>query len=497
MFSYTVKKYLLFSVVLLFTIGLSQCGPQSENKSATASPQSTGSETVGSTTSTGGNESGTSLSTAVAQVAREAIPGVVYVHIKEVQEVANPMYNFEQDPFFHYFFGNPNTPKKFKRELQGLGSGIIFDTKGHVLTNYHVVAGADEIKVSLAGGEEYTGKVVGTDPKTDLAVIEIPAGENLPALHFGNSDNMAVGDWVVAIGSPEGLYQTVTQGIISAKHRRGITEPNSYQDYLQTDAAINPGNSGGPLLNLKGEVIGVNSAIMSQSGGFEGLGFAIPSNIAVHIAGQLIEHGKVERGWLGVSIRNLTPDTAKSSGLNNTNGVIVAEVVQGGPADEAGIKQGDIITGYRGQEITDASGLRDAVANTPIGQEVKVTVMRNGKSQQFTVKIGDLHQAMERLTASLRKQLGARVGPVPPEDTQKYQLHPGEGVIIRSVQPDGVLGKAGFEVGDIILGINDQPVTGVDSYVSLVESLKPHQQVVLVVLDHRTGQTGTIRITMQ
>ena len=223
-------------------------------------------------------------------------------------------------------------------------------------------------KVSLSDGEEYTGKVVGTDPKTDLAVIRIPASDKLPALHFGNSENMEVGDWVVAIGSPQGLYQTVTQGIISAKHRRGITEANSYQDYLQTDAAINPGNSGGPLLNLQGEIIGVNSAALSQSGGFEGIGFAIPSNIAVHVTKQLIEHGKVERGWLGVNIQNLAPDLVKSFGLKSTKGALVSEVVKGSPADEAGIKRRDVITGYRGNQITDADSLRDAVANTPLGK---------------------------------------------------------------------------------------------------------------------------------
>ena len=445
----------------------------------------------------GDNQSGINLSTAVAEVAKNAIPGVVYVHIKETQEVSNPFYNFEQDPFFRNFFGNQNEPKKFKRELYGLGSGIIMDTKGHILTNNHVVAGANEIKVSLAGGEEYTGKVIGTDPKTDLAVIQIPAGENLPVLHFGNSDNMEVGDWVVAIGSPEGLYQTVTQGNISAKHRRGILEPSSYQDYLQTDAPINPGNSGGPLLNLRGEVIGVNSAIMSQSGGFEGLGFAVPSNIAVHIASQLIDHGKVERGWLGISIKNLTQDTAKSHGLSSTNGVLVVEVAKGGPAAEAGLRQGDVITKYEGKEIRNADGLRDAVADTSIGQEAKVTAVRDGKSQEFAVKIGSLQQAMENLAVTLRKKLGVEVGPVPQKDMNNYQLHTNEGVIIRSVQPDGILGKAGFEVGDIILGINGQPVTGVDSYLSLVETLKPHQQVILYVLDQRTGQTGSIRITLK
>src|SRR5271157_219594 len=278
------------------------------------------------------------LSTAIIEIAKKTIPAVAHIEVTERQEVANPFLPFEGDPFFRYFFGNPKMPKKFKREVKGLGTGMIIDARGHILTNYHVAGGATKIEVVLANGKHYQAKLVGGDPKTDLAVIEIPAKEQLPFVTFGDSDKVEVGEWVVAIGHPRGLDQTVTQGIISAKHRRGITDPTSYQDFLQTDAPINPGNSGGPLLNLRGEVIGVNAAIASESGGSEGIGFAIPSNIAQHISKLLIAHGKIERGWLGVGVQDLTQDLAKSAGVEALKGAYIAEVVKEGPAGKAGMK---------------------------------------------------------------------------------------------------------------------------------------------------------------
>ena len=235
------------------------------------------------------------LSTAIVQVARQNIPAVVHIDVMEKQEVANPFSPFDDDPFFRNFFGNQRSPKKFQRELKGLGTGMIMDGNGHILTNHHVAGGATKIEVSLSDGRKFPAKLVGSDPKTDLAVIRINAKE-LPHVSFGDSDRMDVGEWVVAIGHPRGLDQTVTQGIISAKHRMGITDPTGYQDFLQTDAAINPGNSGGPLLNLYGEVIGVNTVISTQSGGSEGIGFAIPSNMALHVAKTIIARGKVETG---------------------------------------------------------------------------------------------------------------------------------------------------------------------------------------------------------
>jgi serine protease Do len=435
------------------------------------------------------------LSTAISRVAEDIIPAVVQIQVTQRREVPNPYLPFEKSPFFRHYFGLPKQmPKKFKEELKGLGTGMIVDSEGHILTNNHVVGGATEIKVLLSNGDEYPAKLVGTDPKTDLGVIKISAEKPLPHVSFGNSDQVVVGQWVVAIGHPRGLDQTVTQGIISAKHRAGITDPSSYQDFLQTDAAINPGNSGGPLLTLRGLVIGVNSAIATQSGGFEGIGFAIPSKMAVHIASALIVHGKVERGWLGISIQEVTPDLAKSFGLAEPKGALIADVMKGGPGEEAGLKRGDVFLEYRGKEIDNAAELRNNVADTPVGKEVKVVVWREKKKVELTVKIGNLEELREKLAAVVKKRLGVAVGPVTPEEAANYGLPAPEGVSVQWVDPKGPLGKVGFEKGDLILAIQKQPVSGVDSFVSMVNSLPHHQKVVLLALDHRRGNTSYVQV---
>ncbi len=439
------------------------------------------------------------LRTAIVKVARQNIPAVVHIEVTQRQEVANPLLPFENDPFFRRFFGIPkDLPKKFKRELKGLGTGMIMDAEGHILTNNHVVGGATGIEVLLSNGDRYSAQVVGTDPKTDLAVIQIPTKESLPQVTFGDSDRVDVGEWVVAIGHPRGLDQTVTQGIISAKHRAGIMDPSSYQDFLQTDAAINPGNSGGPLLNLQGEVIGVNAAIVSQSGGYEGIGFAIPSNMGLFVARQLIAHGKVKRGWLGVSIQDLTPELAKSSGVpEGTKGALIAEVFKGGPADKAGLKKDDIVTAFGDKEIKDASTLRNEVAISPISEEAKVTVLREGKKQELTVVIGNLEDATKLLAASVKERLGAEVREVTSEEAEKYSLGPQEGVAVAWVNPKGPLGQAGFEVEDVILEVNGQSIEGVDGFVSMVSTLKPGQKIMALALDHRSGNRGYVEVVTQ
>ncbi|MBI5592482.1 MAG: Do family serine endopeptidase [Deltaproteobacteria bacterium] len=448
--------------------------------------------------STAENSSAIDLSTAIAVVSKQAIPAVAHIEVTQHQEVNNPLVPFENDPFFHYFFNAPRRmPKKFKREMKGLGSGMIMDADGHILTNNHVVAGANEIEVLLADGNRYTAKLVGADPKTDLAVIQIKANGKLPHVVFGDSDKMEVGDWVIAIGHPRGLDQTVTQGIISAKHRRGILDPTSYQDYLQTDAAINPGNSGGPLLNLEGKVIGVNAAIFSESGGFEGIGFAIPSNMAVYISRSLIAHGKVERGWLGATLQELTPDLTKAMNLKTSKGALIADLVKGGPADAAGIQKGDVVTTYQGKEIPNGSTLQNEVANTEIGQEATVTVVRGGKTQDLKVKIENLENAVKKMAISLKGRLGVTVRPVTANEAQQFGLEEGQGVAIASLQAGGSLAKAGFEVNDIILSIDDQPVRDEQSFVNLLETLKPRQTVQIWALDHNSGQTADVQVKVR
>ncbi|MCE5262156.1 MAG: Do family serine endopeptidase [Deltaproteobacteria bacterium] len=438
------------------------------------------------------------LSTAIIQVAKQNIPSVVHIEVTESQEVANPMLPFANDPLFRRFFNVPQMPKKFKREMKGLGTGIIIDAEGHILTNHHVAGGANKIEVLLSDGRRYPAKLIGTDPKTDLAVIRIAAKGALPYATFGNSDLVEVGEWVVAIGHPRGLDQTVTQGIISAKHREGISDPGSYQDFLQTDAAINPGNSGGPLLNLKGEVIGVNAVIVSESGGFEGIGFTIPSNMALYVSKALIAHGKVDRGWMGISIQDLTPELAKTAGSPETlRGAFIADVVKGGPADKAGLRKNDIVISYGGKEIRDSSSFRNAVAATPIGQDAKVGIIRNGKMAEVVVRIANLEMATKLLAVTVRERLGVEVRAISPAEVKKYGLDNKGGVVITRVDPKGALGEAGFEVDDVILGIESQPIESLDEFISMASTLQPKQKITLLAIDHRTGNVGNAEVVVQ
>jgi serine protease Do len=434
------------------------------------------------------------LRTAVARVAGRNIPAVVHIEVTQRQAVTNPVPPFENNPFFRYFFGVPGMPRKFERTLKGLGTGMILDCRGHILTNNHVVAGANEIQVLLASGKQYPAKLVGTDPKTDLAVIRILAEGSFPHVTLGDSDKVEVGEWVVAIGHPRGLDETVTQGIISAKHRRGIMVPNSYQDFLQTDAAINPGNSGGPLLNLGGEVIGVNAAIVSQSGGFEGIGFAIPSNMALHIAKELISHGRVNRGWLGARIQDLTPELSHSFEIEGAKGALIADVVKGGPADKGGIARGDVIIAYQGKIIPDAGTLRNEVAITPIGQMAKVTVLSNGKKREALIQIGNPEHAVMMRVASMKESLGADARLLTSKEAARYGLSSNRGVLITALDPNGPLTNAGFEVNDIILEINGNSVKGLEGFVNLVNGLKPNRRITFFALDHRSGRTGYVQV---
>jgi serine protease Do len=439
----------------------------------------------------------TDFRTAIIQVARYAIPAVVHIEVTQSEEVANPMLPMESDPFFRFFFGNPRAPKKFKRELKGLGTGMIIDDKGHILTNNHVVANASKIEVQLSSGRQYPASLVGADPKTDLAVIMIEPKEKLPTVTFGNSDKMEVGEWVVAIGHPRGLDQTVTQGIISAKHRQGITDPSSYQDFLQTDAPINPGNSGGPLLNLSGQVIGVNAVIASESGGFEGIGFAIPSNIAVHVSNGLIAKGKVDRGWIGVTIQDVTPEIAESLGLETPQGALIADVFKAGPAEKAGLKPADVVLSLNGKEIPDSGTLRNAVANTPIGTLIKLRILHDKQEQEITVLVGNLDDAAKSITSALKTRLGAAFRPLKPAEARNLGLDPSVGVVINSLDSNGPMAQVGFEVGDVVLGVNGQQIDSVETLAMLIGSLPNNRKVSLFAMDHNNRRTGNVVIKVR
>ena len=437
------------------------------------------------------------LSTAIMNVAKNSMSKVVYIEVTESRVVQNPLLPFNNDPFFRRFFGIPKMPRKFKQEIKGLGSGMIIDAQGHILTNNHVAGGASKIQVTLADGNQYPATLVGADPKTDLAVIRISAKESLPHVVFGDSDKVEVGEWVVAIGAPRALEKSVTQGIISAKHRTGITDPNTYQDFLQTDAAINPGNSGGPLLNLYGQVIGVNAAIASDRAALKGSAFTIPSNMAVYIANALMAHGKVERGWLGVSIRNLTPELAKAAHVEQLTGALVVDVVKGGPGEKAGLKKNDVVVAYGGKVIPDSATLRNEVAQTPVGQQVTLTILRDGKKEQVTVTIGNLERATKILAAVVKERLGAEVRLPTPKEVEQYGLNPNQGVVIAWLDPKGPLAAAGFEVEDMILAVNEQPVEGMDSFIGLVSALPSGQRASFAALDHRTGNVANVLVVLK
>jgi len=400
---------------------------------------------------------------AVIAAAARAMPAVVNVSFQRtVQMPASP---FMMDPFFRRFFGPgfPGVPEK--RREGGIGSGVIVSPDGYILTNNHVVAGADRVKVLLADRRSFDAKIIGTDPKTDVALIKIEAAD-LPTLPFGDSDRIEIGQSVLAIGNPLGLNQTVTLGIISAKGRArvGIAD---YEDFIQTDAAINPGNSGGALTDLRGELVGINTAIASQSGGNEGVGFAIPSNMAKMVMDALLKQGKVIRGFLGVSLQELTPALASSFGLPDTRGALVADVVPSEPADAAGIKAGDVIVELESKPLEDMIHFRNQIAMTAPGAQVTLKIFRQGDYLNLPVTVGELKEkeAAERGSgpgSENEAPLGLRGQTLTPDLAQQLNLEPDlRGVLITSVVPGSRADDAGLAQGDVILSVNHQPVENV------------------------------------
>lgn len=418
-----------------------------------------------------------------ADLASKVKPAVVNISTTTTVRVpGNPFGQFfggeDQGPFgdfFKKFFGN--VPDRELKQ-QSLGSGIIIDRDGYILTNNHVVDNADEIKVKLSDGREFKAKVIGRDKKTDLALIKISSTfENLPVLVLGDSDAMRVGDWVIAVGNPFGLEQTVTQGIISATGR--VIGSGPYDDFLQTDAPINPGNSGGPLVNLKGEVIGINTAIVP---GGQGLGFAIPSNLAKSIVSQLREKGKVIRGWIGVSIQTVTPAIATSFGLKEPTGALVSDVLAGGPAERAGVKRGDIIISFAGHDVKGAADLPRLVAETAVGTEVPVAVLRNGKKEQLTVKVEELtEQRLAAQSATPAQSFGMKLSDLTPAVRKSLGLRHGGGVAVLGVTPGGLAEAAGIQAGDIIKEVNRQPVRNLADYNRLISGTPAGHPVLLLL----------------
>ncbi len=443
----------------------------------------------------------TGFSTVISRIAEQLTPTVVHIDISGtvVQQAPDFGFPFGNDPFFKYFFG----PQQQEREvpIHALGSGVIISPKGYILTNNHVVEHADTIEVELYDGTKQQAKLVGTDPSTDLAVIQIEPTPNMNFATLGNSDDIRVGEWVVAIGSPRGFDWTVTAGIVSAKHRTGIgvLGPTGYEDFIQTDAAINPGNSGGPLIDLKGEVIGINALIVSASQGSEGMGFAIPSNMAKTISDSLIQYGKIVRGYLGVNIQDITSEMAQSLKMEEgKHGVIVADLIPGSPAEKGGMEQGDIILHYNGEDIVSVSQLRNLVAGTTPGETVSITVQRNRKQIDLSVKIGDLEKERKESRMSMKeKTLGITVERVTSEVAEKMGLQKIEGLIITEVSPNGRGRQAGLEKGDIIYRVGNTPVNDPKTFHSLIAQATQEGGVVLLVRNIRSGSMGYITVPLR
>ena len=398
------------------------------------------------------------------ELAKKVGPSVVNVSTTQVRRMAQdvPSPFGPGDPrndLLERFFGGriPRAPQP----RQGVGSGFIIDSDGTILTNYHVVGEAEKISVTLSDGKRYDAKVIGKDQKTDIAVIKIDAGRELPAVSLGDSDRLEVGEWVVAIGNPFGLDHTVTSGIVSAKGRQIGAGP--YDNFIQTDASINPGNSGGPLINLRGEVVGINTAIFSQTGGNIGIGFAIPTNSVKDLLPQLKDKGRVVRGYLGTTVQKITPEIANSLGIKESGGALVADVVRGSPAEKAGIKTGDVIIEFNRKEIKDSSDLPPVVARVAPGTTVQLKVLREGKQVSLPITVGELKDN-EIVASGQESDLGLSVQPVTPDIAQSLGLERAEGLVVSSVKPGSAAEEAGLRSGDVITQINRRPVKNLAEY---------------------------------
>jgi len=431
-----------------------------------------------------------------ADVAEKVMPVVVTVYSEQTIRVRRPDFWFgPDDDFFRRFFDWPDysgrrrdVPQFDEYTQRGLGSGVVVTPDGYILTNNHVVSGADDIKVKV-GDETYEAEIIGFDDKTDLAVLKIEPDEPLAAAVLGDSEDIRIGQWVLAIGHPFGLDHTVTAGIISAKGRNhmGITD---YEDFLQTDAAINPGNSGGALVDLDGNVIGINTAIASRTGQYSGVGFAIPVNMAKSIMNQLIEFGKVVRGYIGIGIQDVTPELAEAFDLNEPKGVLVTQVLPDLPGEKAGLKQGDIVIELDGKEVKDASDLRNKISATPPGTEINLTIVRDGKEKRIDITLAEL-PGVEEPGVEITKDddipnLGMELAKADENDIAPYGYS--GGLVIENVKPGSPAAAAGLSPGDLIFEVNRKQVKSVSEYNKLLAKSLEGKPILLLV-----GKDGGLR----
>jgi serine protease Do len=425
-------------------------------------------------------------------LAEQVGPAVVNVQVEKTTKGEDGMRPFDGHPFgmnpfgderFKDFFGKQIPPQE--RRQAGVGTGFIIDRSGYIITNNHVVEDADKIKVKLKDEREFEAKIIGRDPQTDLALIKIDAKGDLPVASLGRSVDLKVGEWVVAVGSPFGLEQTVTAGIVSAKGR--VIGSGPYDDFIQTDASINPGNSGGPLLNLNGEVVGINTAIIAQG---QGIGFAIPIDMAAKIVAQLKENGEVTRGWLGVNIQDLKGDLAEYYGAKNSEGVLVTDVVPGNPADKAGIKAKDVITAVNGERVKTSRELTAKAATLPVGETTKITVIRDGKEKTFDVKVAKRPLTVAdagKPEVEKEGEYGLQVTELTPEMAKRLNVNRETGVVVVGVRPDSKAYKAGVQQGDLILEVNRQSVTSTGELKQLLAKFKGGDAISLLVQRANSG----------
>jgi serine protease Do len=432
-----------------------------------------------------------------SDIVKIVAPAVVTIRTEARANSSPAQFQLPDEDFFRRFFGDPGDeqrpsprqPRPFRQS--GLGSGVIVTTDGYILTNNHVVDDADEIRVELTDGRSLVAKLVGTDEPSDLALLKINA-TNLHAVNLGNSDAVQVGDVVLAVGNPLGVGQTVTMGIISAKGRSNRSGSGSYEDFLQTDAPINRGNSGGALVNLKGELVGINSQILSQSGGNIGIGFAIPSNMAKSVMDDLRTTGKVTRAQLGVTVQPVTSDLAESLGLNDVNGALIGSVTPDSAADRAGLKRGDVIKSFNGQPVSDTNTLRNRVASAKPGSTADVTVIRDGDEEQISVKLDEATGNRAARNApdadgADNSALGVTVAPLTAELASRYRLPRGtRGIVVQEVDPDGRAAAAGIQSGDVIEEVNRRPVESVDDLRAAVR--RSTDRPVLLLINRQGSQ---------
>ena len=430
--------------------------------------------------------SGVKEGAAFSDIARVITPTVVNISTsKFIERKVSPFSHFFDNPFGDIF--EPfQVPRKWKE--QSLGSGVIISDDGYIITNFHVVEKADEIMVTLYDKRIFSGKIIGSDPKTDIAVIKISAG-NLPAIKWGDADKLQVGEFVLAFGNSFGLSNTVTLGIVSALGRANVGIAD-YEDFIQTDAAINPGNSGGPLVNIKGELIGINTAIFSRTGGYQGVGFAVPSNMARSVMEQLQKEGKVIRGWLGVTIQDISQGLAGEFGLSDVTGALVTDISPGSPAEEAGLKRGDVILEINDRKVNDVVSLRNMVAQSDVGSRMKLKILRDGEESMLYAVIVELPQEFaevvrEKPEDEVREEnelAGFRVMEFTSEIAKQLRLSRKErGVIVTGVVPGSAADEAGIKKGDVIQEINRQKVTDLKDFNRIVSHIRDGETFLLFI----------------